>query len=644
MSSDNTTPYSNHDTNRSAVETTNSAAADAACWNSYEQELNQLVKLAKSGKLEEAQGKLVRRVADMLKASSESATPLAPLDVEIDNESHDLATVLNIRGDETMGFLYELANALTLCSVSIEQVIIRTERHRAWDTLLVTDERMGEKIKNPQRLEELRTAIVLIKHFTHLLPASPNPQAALVHFRSFLRDLSHRPDWLDQLSTLDRPDVLAALAQLLGVSDFLWEDFLRLQYANLFPVLQDIERLKHRVDRDELNESLEAKLMVETTLDRQRQILNEFKDRELFRINMRHILGYCGGIEPFGYEMTELAEVVISAAARFCYADLQLRFGHPRLLNGLTCPWVICGLGKCGGRELGSASDLELMFIYDSDSSFDNTSDEIEANSVSMKSSKISEPPEIQESFDCSSFFSKFVESVCQSIVSRSEGVFRIDLRLRPYGRAGSLAVSIDAFRNYFQADGPAWPYERQSLVKLRPIAGDLSLGKRISAIRDEIVYSGLPVDFSSISAMRERQLRQRVGTTEFNAKLSRGGLVDIEYLIQALQIQHGHRHPEVRSENTRTALEALARLGMIEKADQRQLDEAYDFLRRLIDSLRMVHGDARALNVPQVSSPDFKSLANRLGYQDRSSLLESDLTRHTQAVIDIVRSYSATS
>ncbi len=136
--------------------------------------------------------------------------------------------------------------------------------HSVFDTLHVTDA-MGEKITNPNRQRELRAAVVLIKHFTHLLPRSPNPEAALLHFRDFLEHLFQQPNWLEELASLERSDVLEALATLLGVSDFLWEDFLRLQHVNLFPVVTDIAGLERRKSRDVLAAELQAELAGATT-------------------------------------------------------------------------------------------------------------------------------------------------------------------------------------------------------------------------------------------------------------------------------------------------------------------------------------------------------------------------------------------
>lgn len=583
-------------------------------WKRYEADLGELFRMAQAGRVDDAQGHLAKRVADALEGAPVAAKRPSPLDVRIDNDAHETATVLHIRGDDTIGFLYELANALTLSGVNIEQVQIEAEQGLAADTLLVTDARTGGKIYDQDRLQELQAAIVLIKHFTHLLPGAPDPTAALLHFRSFLRDLFQRPDWFEQLSSLERPEVLEALARLLGVSDFLWEDFLRLQYANLFPVLRDMTGLEQAKQPDQLRQELETSLAPARSADSRRQILNEFKDRELFRIDMRQILGRSGGIESFGREMTDLAEVVVAVSMALGQDELRPRYGTPRC-GDRPCRLAVCALGKCGGRELGFASDIELMVIYEDEGTTDGP-----------------------EPLGNASYFARLVEGICHTIRARSEGIFRIDLRLRPYGRSGSLAVNLKTFHQYFHLDGPAWPYERQSLVKLRPIAGDADLGTEVVSLRDEIVYTDQPVDFAAIRAMRERQVRHLVGADTFNAKLSPGGLVDLEYLVQALQMGHGKGEPRLRTTNTRDAMNVMVELGLLDRETWTRLGDAYVFLRTLIEALRMVRGDARDLAVPGVQSPEFESLARRMGYGGHWQRLQEDLAGHTQAVHESVR------
>ena len=139
-----------------------------------------------------------------------------------------------------------------------------------------------------------------------------------------------------------------------------------------------------------------------------------------------------------------------------------------------------------------------------------------------------------------------------------------------------------------------------------------------MSAIRDQLIYTGEPFDVAAMRGMREKQVLQLVKAETINAKLSPGGLVDCEYLVQGLQITHGHRDPRLRTTNTLKAMSALADLGIISAVDYAELREAYIFLRRLIDGLRMVRGHAKDLTVPAPDSEEFEFLARRLRLRQR--------------------------
>jgi len=581
-------------------------------WKRYHDDLVELVRLLREGQIAEAHGRLAKRVAGALRVTDSEPTALLPVTVDIDNESAARATTLHIQADDTIGFLYELTNALAIAGIDIERVQVRSIGNRVADTLVVTDSH-GEKITDEHRLRELRAAIVLIKHFTHLLPHSPNPEAALKHFREFLEQLFQKSAWIEDLSSLERPDVLQALARLLGVSSFLWEDFLRLQHDNLFPVVKDIEALKHPHSKQQLAEELDAQLRKTDDFDEQRKRLNDFKDREMFRIDMRHILGHTGEFGQFAEELTDLAEVVINAAYQLCDERLRRRYGTPRVGEDRPCPLCVAVLGKCGGRELGFASDVELMFIYEDNGKTTGA-----------------------ETITTAEYFQKLVECFTHTIRTRQEGIFQVDLRLRPYGRAGSLAVSLHAFGTYFGPEGAAWPYERQALVKLRPVAGDDDFGSRVVQLRDELVYTGEAFDVVAMRAMREKQIRQLVKAGTFNAKLSPGGLVDCEYLVQGLQMIHGREHRSLRTRSTRKAILALHETGILTAEQSERLMQAYVFLRRLIDALRMVRGNARDLTVPPVHGEEFQFLARRLGYGYDVNRLQQDIDRHTQTVRDL--------
>ncbi len=588
------------------------AEVPADIWTRYADDLAALLRQLQAGRQREAQGVLAERVATVLRETPGAAPTLYPVDIEIDNSSSERYTVLRIDAPDTIGFLYEFTNALALNGIYIARVTVDSVGARVRDTLYVTDAH-GQKITSPSKQRELRAATVLVKHFTRLLPHSPNPELALLHFREFVGQLFTRPDWPDELISLERPEVLDALARLLGVSDFLWDDFLRMQYDNLFPLVRDVGTLAMAKPKAQLQAELDAALRAAPAYDARRAALNAFKDREMFRIDMRYILGHITEFGQFSAELSDLAEAVVDAAYRLCDEKLQAQFGVPCLEDGAPCPVSVCGLGKCGGRELGFASDIELMFIY-------------------AGNGRTTGPHVIT----AAEFYEKLVQEFVQTIQAKREGIFEIDLRLRPYGRMGSLAVSLDAFRRYFGPGGSAWAYERQALVKLRPIAGDEELGRQIVALRDEFVYNGEPFDVAAMRAMRERQLRHLVAGGTINAKFSPGGLVDLEYLVQGLQIQHGHHDPSLRLTNTREAMTALAAAGILSPEDYARLREAHIFLRRLINALRMVRGNARDLTIPPAASEEFSFLARRLGYGGEPAQLQEDLIRHTTAVQEL--------
>ncbi len=207
---------------------------DASVWDTYTNDLHHLLRMMRTGQRREARGELAVRVGQTYKNISSKLTFLPPINIEIDNETDERYTILRIDSPDTFGFLYEFTNALALTHTYVTRMIVQSISTRAQDILHVTDDN-GNKITSPEKQRELRTAIVLIKHFTHLLPHSPNPSSALLHFREFLAELFKRPNWTDEIISIESPDVLNALARLLGVSNFLWEDFLRMQYANLFP-------------------------------------------------------------------------------------------------------------------------------------------------------------------------------------------------------------------------------------------------------------------------------------------------------------------------------------------------------------------------------------------------------------------------
>jgi glutamate-ammonia-ligase adenylyltransferase len=333
---------------------------------------------------------------------------------------------------------------------------------------------------------------------------------------------------------------------------------------------------------------------------------------------MRHILGHTREFWEFAAELTDLTEVIVNSVFHLCHEDLRLVYGSPCLEGPAGRPPVVSqmsvvGLGKFGGSEMGFASDIELMFIY-------------AGNGLTTGPNVIS----------TTEFYEKLVQNFVSAVRARREGIFQIDLQLRPYGNAGSLSVSLDAFRRYFSPGGPAWAYERQALVRLRHVAGDKALGQQMTRLRDEYVYTGAGFDVTAMRAMRERQVRHLVKGGTFNPKFSPGGLVDVEYLVQGLQICRGHDLPALRQTNTRKAMAALAEAGILSPEDYIRLRKAHTFLRWLIDSLRVVRGNAKDVTMPPENSEEMAFLARRVNFTEGPARLHSELMRYTEDVREL--------
>lgn len=581
-----------------------------------ENRLDALLRHLAAGDWRAAREALIEPVCETLRRFVPgSAAALLPVHVELDNETLPDETLVRIESTDTPAFLFQLLVALAMRGIYVRRMEIDTRDGQVRDTLAVTDVQF-RKLDIARRSGELRASVALVKQFTHLLPRAPNPPMALRNFGQFLDDQLSRPDWASELTDLRRPAALTALAQLMGVSEFLWEDFLRLQYENLLPMLTDAERLAPRMSVAEMRDQLAGRLAaVPAELPRQAEALNAWKDEQMFRIDMRHILRREEFVD-FSAEMSDMAETAVSVLFDLVRADLIARHGRPRLPDGRPCRFCLAALGKTGGREMGVASDIELMLLFDGEG--------------------VSDGP---EPIANSQYAAWLVRGLNNHLHPRREGIFELDWRLKPHGESGPPAVTPSAFADYYGPGGQAPNLQRQALVRLRPVAGDPDFGREVVRLRDRVLYEGGPLDVANLLHLRRRQIEQFVPAGRINAKYSPGGLVDIEYTVQALQVRYGRREPALRSPSTLTALGALESQGRLESATAAALREAYLFLRRLIDALRIVRGHAKDLCLPEPSAPEFAYLARRMGYPAyRQEITAGQLADDLRRSMDRVR------
>lgn len=568
-------------------------------WDALKSDIERTGHQSATGKFDDARLEVIERFSHTMPASENWTAGKLPVDITTDNSTSDDHSLLEITSRDTPGFLFAFSTALSSVRVNVVRARIRTDGDTVRDTFWLT-EPSGETIESERRLEQIRAAAALIKQFTHLLPTAPDPGQALRQFNLLTSQLLSRSDWTSELEDLESPGVLETLVEMMGTSRFLWEDFLRLQYENLFPVLLDIPGLHASCSHSVLTDSLESLLDECSDHAERARALNDFKDRQMFRIDLRYITGRIDR-RQFGAEMSTLAEVVVEKAFELGIDSARSQFGTPRLEDGSECKWAVLALGKFGGSDMGFGSDLELVFVY-----------EAEGTTGGPNPTRTS------------TFFNEAVREFLQVLETRQHGVFEVDMRLRPYGSKGSIASSLAAVEDYYASSGDARQFERLALVRMRPVAGDHDLGKRVMDIRDSFVYSPEPLDVENIRHLRRRQAVELVERGAVNAKISSGGMVDIEYYVQAWQIARGVEDPSVRQTNTLAALEALESAGYIDGELAGRIGESYSFFLGLVDALRVVRGNASDLNIPAPDTRDFHHLAHRLGMEDTSLL--SDL------------------
>jgi glutamate-ammonia-ligase adenylyltransferase len=574
-----------------------------------------LLESREEGSVKEAKHKVNEMVVERLAHLHEGFEPvLYPVQIEVDQEGETF-TRLKVVSEDTTGFLYALSNALSLHDILIENVKIRTIRGRVEDQLDLVDSR-GQRITDQEVLDRIKLSVLLTKQFTYFLGRAPDPYTALSRFEHLVGNLLRPPSREKWLQLLGNPHNLKDLARLLGASDFLWEDFIRLQYETILPMFQsDLEGRQFSEPSGTLTERLDEALGGSHSLEDQKKTLNEFKDREIFLIDLDHILHPGTDFRQLAERLSQLAETVVRKASELVYNHLILKYGPPRTIAGLEAKFAILGLGKLGGAALGYASDIELLTVYSDNGQTDG-----------------------RKKIENAEFFSHLVKGTAQIIEAKREGIFQVDLRLRPHGDAGPLACSLENFCRYYGQGGQAHSYERLALVRLRAVGGDPSLGSQLERLRDEIIYGSKSVSLKELRKLRERQFEEKTKGGGLNAKFSPGGLVDLEYGVQILQVMYGGDVPELRTPRIHEALGALTDVGVLTGEETTHLIKAYEFLRHLINGMRMLRGSAKDLFLPPVESDEFTHLARRMGYErggplDPTQQLYIEFETHTATV-----------
>ena len=415
---------------------------------------------------------------------------------------------------------------------------------------------------------------------------------------------------LDRLQPARLARVLGALC---GVAPF-FAPLLARHPAWLVELADD--DLAAPLEREALAARLDAQLAAASDADAER-VLREFKYRWLARITTRDC---CAEIVPLARsgetlaELSALAEVLLDRALRVARARVAARLGPPRWRDaaGRQVEGRFCalGLGKLGGEELNFSSDVDLVYVY---------------GQVADAAGGPQQRAPADYWMRVSQEFARLV-----GLETEERFLYRIDLELRPEGAQGPAVISDEALASYYETAAHHW--EKVAFMKARPVAGDLALGWRAVRAVDPMIYRAA-MDYAGVR--RIRTLKERIGAERgggddgFDVKLDPGGIRDVEFIAQALQLLHGGRIPQLRDRSTQRALERLAEVKLLPRDAVAALLGAYRFLRRVENRLQM-EAERQVHRVP----PRPERLARAMGF-DAAPAFEAALGAERRRVLD---------
>ena len=434
---------------------------------------------------------------------------------------------------------------------------------------------------------------------------SPDPSRALRNLVRFL-DAGFSTSLLREFSSY--PVLQQVLVALLSQSQYLADILVRDPQLYLWLTASDaMTRMK---GKEELLEESRTAIALFQRVEKKIDAVKRIHRREFLRIGSREIL-HEADVRTTTAELSSLADAVIQSVLEIGHADLSQRTGaaFPSTLAAV-------GLGKLGGGELNFSSDIDLMFVYEHDEPLAGLSERITS------------------SFE---FYRRLAEFVVRALSEMTaEGhLYRVDLRLRPDGSSGPLVMARRATLTYYETRGELW--ERQMLLKARIVAGDQDTGQGL--LRDLVPFlfpkTQLGSPLEEIARIK-RQIEARLGT-ELNVKLGSGGIRDVEFIVQALQLLNGGSDERLRSRSTLGALDAFEALGFLNPVERASLGEAYEFFRTVEHRLQLLYG-LQTHSLP-VREDEFEGLARRLGFASAEDLRRalSDHRRRVRLIYDSV-------
>jgi glutamate-ammonia-ligase adenylyltransferase len=361
-------------------------------------------------------------------------------------------------------------------------------------------------------------------------------------------------------------------------------------------------------------------------LELKRDALRRWKAREMLRIGVRDLLGL-SDMAQTAHEFSNLADACVQQALAIARFALPLRSEQTSVQPGESADsptpapdapaFAVIGMGKLGGQELNYSSDIDLIFV---------SGDHLPERVITAEDRKL----------DMETYLRRIAQTLINTLSDdTTQGhVFRVDMRLRPEGRFGPLVRSLASCRAYYESW--AEPWEFQALLKARCVAGNEALGAAFLEMVTPYIYRPRPsAAFLEEVRSNKRRIEQKCafeGETYTNVKTGYGGIRDVEFTVQRLQLAHGGSDDSMRTGNTLTAIDRLQQAHWLALDEAREFAADYVFLRNLEHRLQLLHGFQTQTLPPPEDTPERGRLARRMGYAEAASF-EADLVRRRDRV-----------
>jgi len=453
---------------------------------------------------------------------------------------------------------------------------------------------------------------------------STNPDQALNNLERFIRGIRARTSYFSLLA--ENSGIVKVLIALFSSSQLLSRIFI--QRPELLDTLVARSYAMENKNRDQLATSLAEQMQLAEDYEMQLDGLRRFRNEEFLRIALTDLRGQMKQGEG-AKQLSWVAEVCLEQAIEMARKELAVRFGAPYTCDvgdeAEETAFAIVGMGKLGGLELNYHSDLDIIFIYDSE----GQTRPIEGTD-----------PDRFRQLSNHEYFAKLAQRIITALtlVTREGAVYEIDTRLRPSGNQGPLVTSLSAFKRYHQES--AQPWERQAMTKARVVSGPEEFATRLQQLISELAFDRpVPDDLQpEIYRLRTRMEKEiaKESDAHLNIKTGRGGMVDVEFIAQYLQLRYARQIKALWRQNTLEILRVLAENDILHVAEAETLINGYKFLRRLENKLRLLHD--QSINELSSEPKILRKVAKSLGYGKKELVPEKEFLEEYHRITEEIR------